>query len=199
MSHLFEPAQVHEIGRQALGLPFDDMVTTVTSQLEQAAPGHLLPRREWIYSVTAGVTGIMSVLHASLEEYVLIFGTPIGSEGFSGRYHIDIWDVVLAGEMSTFHEERPGERVRSEPGQMTLLPRGHVKGASFVPGTWLLEYARGPIATCLPMALGDLVFSALDGTTLYKTLQVYGRGVLRELLRGRRGAARRTYRQEERR
>lgn len=185
MGYIFDPQRLQEIGSRAVGLPFEQMVQTVLDQVAEAYPGHTETKQEWVFSLAGGITGIMTVIHGSLSEYVLIFGTPIGSEGFSGRYHIDIWDVVLSGQMSTYTEDRPGELVLHKPGELAYLKRGKTKAAKFTEHCWLLEYGRGPIATSLPMALGDAVFSALDATILVKTFRIYGRLVLRELLKGK--------------
>lgn len=190
MAAIFDPEVLHRIAREVGGRPpasNDAMVASVREALRAAYPGHVHgdDPPQWIWSLAGGITGVMTLLHASLSEYVLIFGAPVGSDGFSGRYRIDIYDYVLAGEMATYREASPGTPVISGPGEWTLLPRGGVKGVRLGAGTWLLEYARGPIATCLPMALGDAVFSALDGTTIVDTFRAYGRLVARELMQGK--------------
>ena len=45
--------------------------------------------------------GGMYILHSSLTEYVLFFGTAIGSSGHSGRYWANISDTVIEGELVT--------------------------------------------------------------------------------------------------
>ena len=187
MTFLFEPDALHALAQPMLGRPIDEAIDGLVEELRARYPGHINEERpiKWIWSLAGGVTGVMTILHASLSEYLLLFGAPGGSEGFSGRYHIDIHDFVLAGEMWTYREADPTRPVISGPGAHTLLERGAVKGVTLRPGTWLLEYARGPIATCLPMALGDSVFSAMDGTTIFDTFKVYARLTLRELLQGK--------------
>jgi ERG2 and Sigma1 receptor like protein len=181
VGYLFSPERLHEIGRRAVGLPHEQMVRSVTEDLARAYPGHIETREEWILSIAGGVMGIMTVLHASLTEYVLIFGTPIGSEGFSGRYRIDIWDVVLAGDMWTYTEEEFREPQKYGPGDLAYLRRGQAKGVKLFDGNWLLEYGRGPIVTALPFA----VMTAMDARTIWKTVAIYTRHVVRELVRGK--------------
>jgi hypothetical protein len=49
----------------------------------------------------------------------------------------------------------------------------------------MLEYARGVIPLALPLALGGMIFSCMDATTLIKTVKTYGRLVAHELLQGK--------------
>ena len=184
MGYLFDPDTLHAVARRAVGLPHAQMVQTVAEDLARIYPGHIETRQDWILSLAGGAMGIMTVLHGSLSEYVLIFGSPIGTEGFSGRYRIDIFDFVLAGEMWTYSEADFRERRVFRPGDMAHLPRRQAKGFRLPDATWMLEYGRGAIPSALPFALGDAVL-ALDLRTIAKTVQVYGRLVLRELRQGK--------------
>ncbi len=183
--YLFDPEHLRSVAKGAIGLPHQEMVRHVTQELEKAYPGHIDPNVEWIFNVTAGATGIMKILHASLSEYVLIFGTPVGTEGFSGRYRMDIWDFQMLGESWTYTEEDFAERKVCKPGDHMFLRQGQVKGFRICEGGWMLEYARGLIPAALPLALGDGVFSCMDGTTVVKTLWHYGRLVTKEMLKGK--------------
>jgi C-8 sterol isomerase len=184
MAHIFDPKRLHEAAKRVVGLPHQEMVRAIIDDLAAACPGHVETGENWFMSLAGGATGIMTVLHASLSEYVVIFGTPVGTEGFSGRYRIDIHDFLLAGEMWTYTEERSGTRTISRPGDAALLRRRQVKGFRLAEGTWMLEYGRGPIVTCLPMAISDAVVS-LDGMTIWKTLSVSTRLMWKELRQGK--------------
>jgi hypothetical protein len=185
MAYIFDPTLLHQTASRAVGLSHEEMVRAVSDDLARAHPEHIERREEWILSLAGGATGIMTVLHASLSEYLLIFGTPVGTEGFSGRYRIDIHDFVLSGEMWTYTENgRFPVRTIFRPGDAALLPRRQTKGFRLAEETWLLEYGRGPILTCLPMALTDAIVS-LDGSTIWKTLRVSTRLMLKELRQGK--------------
>ena len=184
MGLLFDPASLHEIAKRAVGLPHDRMVRILVDALAHAYPGHIETRQQWILSLAGGALGIMTVLHGSLSEYVLLFGSPIGTEGFSGRYRIEVYDFLLAGEMWTYTEEHFSECTITRPGEVAHLRRKQAKGFKLAAGAWMLEYGRGPIPTALPFALSDAVVS-MDFRTIWKTLSVYGRLVVRELRQGK--------------
>jgi hypothetical protein len=184
MAHIFDPQRLHDISRRATGLPHQAMVRTVIDDLAAAYPGHIESSENWFMSLAGGATGVMTVLHCSLSEYLIIFGTPVGTEGFSGRYRIDITDFLIAGEMWTYTEEACDARTITRPGDAAHLRRGQVKGFRLAEDSWMLEYGRGPVVTCLPMALTNAVTS-LDGKTIWKTLSVSTRLTCRELLRGK--------------
>ena len=50
----------------------------------------------WIFNNAGGVMLEMKLLHASNNEYVMIWGTPIGSEGHTGRHLVEFYETVRA-------------------------------------------------------------------------------------------------------
>jgi len=184
MSYVFDIDTLHAIAKIGMDKPHDDMVNTVVGEAAKAYPAHIdarLPRR-WLFSLTARATGVMTLLHASLTEYLIIFGTPIGTEGFSGRYRMDVHDFVMPGEVWTYRLDRCGSREVARAGDHTVLVRGEVDAFKIPEAAWMLEYGRGFVPAAFPLILGDVIFSALDGTTLADTVWAYGKMALRELL-----------------
>lgn len=184
MSYVFDIETLQTIARQGENKAHDEMVRSVVDAAARAYPAHIdaNPRRKWLFSLTAGATGVMTILHASLSEYLIIFGTPVGTEGFSGRYRMEIHDFLLAGEVWTYRQDRCGVREVVRTGDHTVLERGCVNGFKMPESAWMLEYGRGFIPSAFPLILGDVVFSAVDGTTLAETIWTYGKMAFRELL-----------------
>jgi hypothetical protein len=92
---------------------------------------------------------------------------------------------MLSGEIWTYRDDDVGTRIVTRPGERTHLRPDQTKGYKLPENGWMLEYGRGPVPTALPMALADAVLSCGDLYTVYRTLQVYGRQVTRNLLKGK--------------
>jgi len=185
MGHIFDPEKLHAIARSAVGLSHQEMQRHVVDALDREWPGHIDTSPRWMFNMTAGATGMMGLLHASLSEYLILFGSAIGTEGFSGRYRMHVWDAMISGEMWTYTESAFRDRVIHRPGDMALLERGDAKAYRICENSWMLEYGRGIIPAAMPLGLADAVLGALDGTTVVKTLHSYGRLVVKELLQGK--------------
>ena len=137
-----------------------------------------------VFNNAGGAMGQMKLLHCSITEYVILFGTPIGTEGHSGRYGTEVYDFMLDGEMWCYH---PGEFERAiyKPGDAAYLGPDKAKGYAVPSHAWMLEYSRGIIPTMLPFGLADTVFSTLDRKTVGRTLWQYGKLVVKELAQGK--------------
>ncbi len=181
---IFDPDKLHEIARLGVGKPHDEMVQAVIDGLQSEYPDWIHPQ-EWIFNCAGGAVGVMKLLHASLSEYILIFGSSIGTEGFSGRYRIAIHDYVLAGDMWTYTDDNIAAKVVTRPGERAYLSPDRCKGYRLPDGCWMLEYGRGPIPTALPFGLADAALSMMDGETVRKTLWLYGKLVVANLLKGK--------------
>lgn len=185
MGYLFDPDILGQCVREHVGKHREAAMDAITSDLARRYPGHIDdgPRR-WVLNNAGGAMGQLSYLHCSLTEYVILFGSAIGTEGHSGRYTTEVYDWVFDGEMWCYLE---GETERSvyRPGDVAYLGADQVKGYRIPDHAWMLEYSRGPIPTMIPFGVADTVVSTLDFKTLGRTVAGYGRRVVGELLKGK--------------
>jgi C-8 sterol isomerase len=184
MSYIFDPDVLARIARDALGQPLEIMVEQIAGQLELEYPGHIRDDRQWVLNNAGGAMGMMTVLHASITEYVIVFGTPIGTEGHTGRFWAEDYFFILEGEQWAYSETSPVKRV-FKPGDLNVLEKGVAAGYRMPDRCFALEYARGFIPAMLPFGLADTLFSTLDFRTLGRTLGKYGYSTVRELLQGK--------------
>jgi hypothetical protein len=185
MAYVFEPGVLHEIAREAITHKSrSEIVASTERLLAERYPKHIERSAPWIFNNAGGAMGQIKLLHCSLSEYILIFGSPIGTEGHSGRYGTEVYDFMLDGEMWTYHAGE-FQRTISKPGDLAYLGPDKAKGYACPQGAFMLEYARGVIPSMLPFGLADTLFSTRDGVTMRRTLYHYGRLVVRELLQGK--------------
>jgi C-8 sterol isomerase len=184
MGYIFDPDSLIRIARNALGRPLDEMVAQIGDDLERTYPGHILGDREWVFNNAGGAMGQMMLFHASITEYVIIFGTPNGTEGATGRFAADDYFIMLEGEHWCYGEGDL-DRVVTRPGEVSILKRGESRAYRLPDRAFALEYARGNIPLMLPFGFADTFSSTLDFKPLVRTVRLYTRSVLSNLARGK--------------
>ena len=149
--YVFDPVFLNQLANSAISSSPNDtagMISHIVANLTQTYPASASVVRinpdqsEWLFNNAGGAMGAMYIIHASVTEYLIIFGTPLGTEGHSGIHTADDYFNILVGEQWAF---KPGqlEMERYTPGMVHLMPRGVAKQYKMHKGCWALEYARG--------------------------------------------------------
>lgn len=172
MAYIFDPEIVHECSMVSLGKPKPEMFDAFAEAMEVQYPDRLDLDQPWIFSNAGGAMIQMKLYYASIFEYIMIWGTPIGSEGHSGRHAVGFWDTVLDGEMWYYGEGQFEKRVYG-PGDRVYVGPNQARAMNFTTGVWAVEYARGPLPLSIPFGVADELVSTLDFATAAQTLGVY--------------------------
>ncbi|KAF8811888.1 ERG2 and sigma1 receptor-like protein [Phlegmacium glaucopus] len=189
--YIFEPTNLHQLARAAIAASPNDtagMINHIVTNLTLTHPSKQIRlntnQNEWVFNNAGGAMGAMYIIHASITEYLIIFGTPLGTEGHSGIHTADDYFNILVGEQWAF---RPGqlEMERYPAGSVHFMPRGVAKQYKMHEGCFALEYARGWIPLMLPFGFADGLTSTLDIPTLYNTARITGREIIKNLLIGK--------------
>ncbi|KAI1390977.1 ERG2 and sigma1 receptor-like protein [Hypoxylon trugodes] len=189
--YIFELDHLKDVssrGIEKYGNDTGKIVEYIVAELHEKYPRHVNPKwnvpEEWFFNNAGGAMGGMYIIHSSITEYLIIFGTAVGTEGHSGRHTADDYFYILSGEQWAYV---PGNFTREvyPAGAMNHMHRGTVKQYKMPNDCFALEYARGWIPPMLFFGFADGVFSTLDVQTLYRTVVVTGREMIANLLIGK--------------
>lgn len=185
----FDPDVLHTVTRQVVGLPLEggELITRTVELLADEYPDLIDPAPgRWVGSKAGGILGKVRFFYFSPREYIVIFGSPTGTQGFSGRYkHVDIHKFLLAGQIDSYDLESDDTTALAPllPGDRTCLERGHARGLTIHPGSWHLEYGRGAVATTLPFAMVDTLLVSLEFESVRRSTVEFGKLVRRRFQR----------------
>ena len=194
MAYKFDASVLAAVCRDVLDRPLDsgERFAALTEKLADAYPDLIqdAPHR-WMMTKAGGVLGKISFLYMGPTEYLLIFGSPAATDGFTGRYrHVELYKFVLAGRYVTYDLE--SDQIAPAvygPGDVTCLPKGEARGLEIQSGSWHLEYGRGLTMTAMPFAMMDTLVASLALKPVLQTTGEYlkftGRGVRRHARRVR--------------
>ncbi|KAI0659761.1 C-8 sterol isomerase [Cubamyces menziesii] len=189
--YVFTPESLHELAQAAVRAHPGDInsiipyiVSNLTTEYSPSVIALNPNSSEWVLNNAGGAMGGMYIIHASITEYLIIFGTPLGTEGHTGMHTADDYFNILVGEQWAFDPPKLEMEVY-RPGEVHHLPRGHVKQYKMHEGCFALEYARGWIPLMLPFGLADVFSSTLDYWSFYHTVRITARENIRNLLIGK--------------
>lgn len=162
----------------------DAVVSAVINEVHKAYPDYVVNTGEWLFNNAGGAMGSMTVLHASFSEYLIMFGTALGTEGHTGRFLADDYFTIVQGEQWAYPANSRVKEIYG-PGDMHHLPRGVAKQYRMPDNCWALEYARGDIPSMLFFGFADGLFSTLDFVTLGQTVRASATNMLTNFLNGK--------------
>lgn len=92
--YIFTPRELAQLSSDAVAAHGNDtaaVVSYIVGNLAKKHPDHVNLEEEWIFNNAGGAMGAMYIIHASITEYLIVFGTAIGTEGHTGRFILDAW------------------------------------------------------------------------------------------------------------
>ena len=167
MPYRIDPDVLGQVAKQVVGLPLEngELITRAIELLAGEYPDLIdsAPGR-WVGSKAGGILGKVRFLYFSPREYIVIFGTPTGTQGFSGRYkHVEIQKFLMIGQIDWYDLESDDITAKTLlPGERACMAKGQARGMTIHPGSWHIEYGRGAVVTTLPFAMVDTLLVSLE-------------------------------------
>lgn len=193
MHWVYDPTVLHETARKGISRatasygpnpPADVVVHEVIQAVLERYPKTTRYTGNWFWNNAGGAMGSMTVLHCSFSEYLIIFGTPLGTEGHSGRHLADDFFHIIYGEQWAA-KSGVSPREVYKAGDQHFLPRMEAKQYRMDDECWALEYARGNIPSMMIFGFLDGLFSTVDFLTLGRTIKESAGSMLISVLNGK--------------
>ncbi len=172
---IFNPRTLYEISQKGLGQSLEQAFEIINDELAKAYPDYVVKNQKWIFNNAGGGMAQLKLMHASIREYIIFWGTCVGTEGHSGRYRSEIFDFMLRGEMRCEYEGVFQPEIHVPGGKPAYLGSKVVKHYVIERDAFMFEYCRGNIVKMLPFGLMDSLLSSLDLRTIGRLIYNYGK------------------------
>lgn len=139
---------------------------------------------DWVFNNAGGAMGSMFVLHISITEYLIFFGSAIGTEGSTGMHYADDYFIILSGRQKASDPNEMTPRI-FKPGELNHLKKGTINHYSLDEGSFAIELAQGWIPLMIPFGILDSFTSTLDFLNLSKTFKIMTKNIIKNLLNGK--------------
>ena len=190
---VFDPKTLKEVAQRGIAnaakanngnATAEQVIKAVIAETTKQYPKYAKFSGDWLFNNAGGAMGSMTVLHSSLSEYLIVFGTAVGTEGHTGRFAAEDFFTIIHGEQWAYKADS-FEREVYKVGDQHFLPRGVAKQYRMPDSCFALEYARGNIVSMMFFGLADTFTSTLDVVTLAQNAYESGFGIARNLLEGK--------------
>ncbi|CCG80617.1 C-8 sterol isomerase Erg2 [Taphrina deformans PYCC 5710] len=188
---VFKPDKLQELSKIAIAQHANEtdptaLFTTLTQLLRGEYGDAVQPwtADDWFFNNAGGAMGSMVILHASITEYLIFFGTALQTEGHSGIHMADDYFTILYGHQHAASASDVVARIYG-PGDQNHLRRGQGIQYSMPQPCFALELAQGWIPAMLPFGFMDTFSSTLDWWNLWKTVKMTAIGMGRQAIRGK--------------
>lgn len=191
-NYVFDSARLQAIVKESINeLSIDASAETIMdsvhAKLKSEYPDYIadISKDQWVFNNAGNAMGSMVILHASLTEYLIFFGSAVGGGGgHSGAHLADDYFTILYGEELA---ARPWatKPERYLPGDQHWLPYGTTKQYRMPEGSFALELAQGYIPLMLPFGFIEVLTTTLDFETLIKTVKLSAQHMIGNMLKGK--------------